>query len=400
MSLVAKKLSKIKPSPTLSITAKAIQLKASGLDVISLSIGEPDFDTPNNVKAAAIRAIEAGFTKYTEVDGTKELKQAICDKLSRENNIGYEVNQISVGTGAKQVIYNALMASIDPGDEVIIPAPYWVSYPDMVSLAEGSPVFVNCGPETNFKITPLQLDKTITKKTKWVILNSPSNPTGSAYTEDELKKLSEVLLAHPNVYVLSDDIYEHLLYDGKEFATIAAVEPRLKERVLTVNGVSKSHAMTGWRIGYGAGPVELIKAMGIIQSQSTTNPSSISQKAAVEALNGDQTFLHEQKAVFAKRRDMVVQMLNEVEGISATTPDGAFYVFADCRKLFGKTTPLGKKLQNSSDVVEFLLEDALVATVHGSAFGTEGFFRISYATSETLLIEACKRIKESCAKLT
>jgi aspartate aminotransferase len=400
MSVLAKKLNRIKPSPTLAVTTKAAELKARGLDVIGLGIGEPDFGTPTHVKEAAIEAINNDFTKYTAVDGMVELKQAICRKFKRENNIDYQPNQITVGTGAKQVIYNAMMASLDPGDEVIIPAPYWVSYPDMVELAEGVPVFVNCGPEENFKLTAKQLEKVITPKTKWLILNSPSNPTGSAYSHNELKALTKVLLQHPHIYILSDDIYEHLIYDGLKFCTPAEVEPQLYERILTVNGVSKAYAMTGWRIGYGAGPLELIQGISIIQSQSTTNPCSISQKAAIAALDGPQDCIKTNADIFVPRRDLVVSLLNQTNGIiNCAKPDGAFYVFADCRKMFGKKTPKGKLLRNSNEVAKYLLEEALVAVVPGSAFGSEGFFRVSYATSPEILTEACTRIQKACSLL-
>lgn len=400
MSLIAQRLASIKPSPTIAVTNKARELKESGKDVIGLGAGEPDFDTPDNVKEAAIKAIQAGDTKYTAVDGTPALKKAICAKFKRENGIDYEPANITVGTGAKQVIYNAFMATLDAGDEVIIPAPYWVSYPDMAALAGGASVFVECTAENNFKLQPADLEKAITPKSKWLILNSPSNPTGAAYTKAELKALAEVLVKHPNVYVLSDDIYEHIVYGDFEFATIAGVEPALKERVLTLNGVSKAYAMTGWRIGYAAGPKELIKAISVIQSQSTSNPSSIGQAASVEALNGPQEFLAERKAVFQRRRDNVVARLNAVEGLECNTPEGAFYVFPSCKGLFGRKTPKGLVLQTSNDVATYLLEDALVAVVPGIAFGAEGFFRISYATSDDVLEKACDRIKEACDKLS
>lgn len=396
---LAIRLKSIKPSPTLAVTAKAQELKAIGKDIIGLGAGEPDFDTPQNIKEAAIRAINEGKTKYTAVDGIIELKQAICKKFKKENDLEYTTKQITVGSGAKQVIFNALLATLSPRDEVIIPAPYWVSYPDMVALAEGVPVFVNSTAENNFKITPADLEKSITDKTKWLILNSPSNPTGSAYTEDELKALAQVLFKHPNVHIISDDIYEHIMFDNQKFYTIAQVEPKLRERTLTINGVSKSYSMTGWRIGYAAGPEHLIKAISIIQSQSTSNPCSISQYATLEALNGPQNFIKPNAELFRKRRDLVVGLLNDIPGISCQTPNGAFYVFPSCGQLVGKKTPAGKVINNCSDFTEYLLEYALVAVVQGAAFGMENFFRISYATSENILIEACARIKKACEEL-
>ena len=400
MSLIAEHLKRIKPSPTIAVTNKAKELKAAGRDVIGLGAGEPDFDTPENVKQRAIEAINKGDTKYTAVDGTPELKKAICEKFKRENNLTYTPAQITVGTGAKQVLYNALMATINPGDEVIIPAPYWVSYPDMVALAGGNPVIVECGEKFDFKLQANQLREAITPKTKWIILNSPSNPTGAAYSFDELKALTDVLLEFPHVHVIADDIYEHVIYDGFTFHTPAQVEPKLFDRVLTVNGVSKAYAMTGWRIGYAGGSTEVIKAIAIIQSQSTSNPSSISQAASVEALNGSQDFLPERNEAFKKRRDMVVSMLNDAEGVTCKTPEGAFYVFPSCKGTFGKQTPEGKIIQNSNDFAEYLLEGANVAVVPGIAFGAEGFFRISYATSDSLLEEACMRIQKACLALT
>lgn len=399
MAFIADRLAKIKPSPTIAVTTKAQELKAAGKDVIGLGAGEPDFDTPDNIKAAAKKAIDSGDTKYTAVDGTPALKKAICEKFKRENNIEYKPSQITVGTGGKQVLYNALLATLNPGDEVVIPAPYWVSYPDIVLLGEGVPVFAPCRAEDNFKLLPNSLRKTITKKTKWFIINSPSNPTGAAYSREELKALADVLLDFPQVYILSDDIYEHVLYDGFKFATIAEVEPRLKDRTLTLNGVSKSYAMTGWRIGYAGGPEELIKAIAKIQSQSTSNPSSISQAAAVEALNGTQEFLIPRAEAFRKRRDMVVDRLNEINGITCNKPEGAFYVFPSCKALIGKKTPDGKMIGNDTEFVTYLLEEALVAVVQGSAFGLDGFFRISYATSEAALEESLKRIKKACDNL-
>jgi len=400
MSVIAERLSRIKPSPTIAVTQKARELKAAGRDVIGLGAGEPDFDTPDNIKEAAIAAIRAGQTKYTAVDGTPELKQAIAGKFSRENGLDYEPAQITVGTGGKQVLYNALMATLDPGDEVVIPAPYWVSYPDMVLLAEGTPVFVSCGQNHGFKLQPEMLDQAITDKTKWLILNSPSNPTGAAYSAEELKALSDVLLRHPHVWVLTDDMYEHLVYDGFQFATPAAVEPALYERTLTVNGVSKAYAMTGWRIGYGGGPVELIKAMAKVQSQSTSNPSSISQAAAVEALSGPQDYIAERSAIFKERRDTVLEMLNDCPGLHCHKPEGAFYVYPSCAGVIGKRTPAGGEIRGDGDFVTYLLDQVGVAAVQGEAFGLSPHFRISYATSTEALVEACKRIKTACEALT
>jgi aspartate aminotransferase len=399
MSFIANSLSNIKPSPTIAVSTKAAELQAMGKNIISLGMGEPDFDTPENIKQAAINAIIAGKTKYTAVDGTKELKQAICEKLLRENNLVYALSEISVSTGAKQVIYNALLATLNKFDEVIVPAPYWVSYPDMVLLGGGVPVVVDSSVENNFKITPSDLEKKITNKTKWLILNSPSNPTGSCYSASELQALAEVLLKHPQVHILSDDIYEHLVFDDTQFATMASVEPKLKDRILLVNGVSKSYAMTGWRIGYGAGPAKLIKAMAIIQSQSTSCPSSIGQAAATEALNGTQEFIKPNAKLFENRRNLVVKMLNSIDGIDCNTPNGAFYVFPSCRGLYNKTTPQGLVIKNDSDFASYLLEEALVAVVPGVAFGAEGFFRISYAASDQFLIDSMQRIINACLKL-
>jgi aspartate aminotransferase len=399
MSILAKRLARVKPSPTLAITAKAAELKATGRDIISLSVGEPDFDTPDPIKEAAYKAMKAGQTKYTAVDGTPALKDAIIGKFKRDNALAYKRDQITVGTGGKQVLYNALMATLDPGDEVIIPAPYWVSYPDMVLLAEGTPVVVDCAEESNFKLKAKDLDKAITKKTKWVILNSPSNPTGAAYTKAEMKALTDVLVKHPHVWVMSDDIYEHLVYDGFEFATPAQVEPKLFDRTLTVNGVSKSYSMTGWRIGFAGGPAELIKAMSMVQSQSTSNPSSISQAAAVEALNGDQMFLKEWRKAFQDRRDLVVGMLNQTDGLTCKRPEGAFYVYPSCAGVIGRQTGDGRTIKNDEDFVTYLLESEGVAAVHGAAFGKSPAFRISYATSTELLEEACRRIQRACAAL-
>jgi aspartate aminotransferase len=400
MSIIANRLKRIKPSPTLAVSAKAAELKAAGADVIGLGAGEPDFDTPDFVKDAAKQAMDEGKTKYTAVGGTPELKDAIIAKFQRDNDLKYTREQIIVGTGGKQVLYNALMASVNPEDEVIIPAPYWVSYPDMTLLAEGTPVFVDCPADKEFKLQADDLESVITDKTKWVILNSPSNPTGSAYSYDEMKALTDVLLKYPNVYILTDDMYEHLVYDNFEFVTPAQVEPKLFNRTLTCNGVSKSYAMTGWRIGYAGGPADLIKAMGKIQSQSTSNPSSISQAAAVAALNGNQSFLNERNDAFKSRRDLVVRMINRIDGLSCHTPEGAFYIYASCAGCMGKTTPEGKVLATDEDFVTYLLESKGVAAVHGAAFGFSPFFRISYATSEEALTEACKRIQDACAELS
>jgi aspartate aminotransferase len=399
MPFIATRLSNIKPSPTIAVTQKARELKAAGRNIISLGAGEPDFDTPDNIKEAAIAAIRAGDTKYTAVDGTPALKKAICAKFSRENGLDYTPEQVTVGTGGKQVLYNALMATLNPGDEVIVPAPYWVSYPDMVLLAEGTPVPVECPASTGFKLQPADLEKAITPKTKWLILNSPNNPTGAAYTRAELKALTDVLVKHPHVWVMTDDMYEHLNYDGFEFTTPAQVEPSLYDRTLTINGVSKAYAMTGWRIGYAAGPKELIKAIGVIQSQSTSNPSSISQAAAVEALNGPQDFIGTRAEAFKERRDLVVSMLNQATGIKCHKPEGAFYVYPSCEGTIGKTTPEGKVIWTDEDFVTYLLESEGVAVVQGSAFGLAPFFRISYATSTAELEDACQRIQRACAAL-
>jgi aspartate aminotransferase len=399
MPSLAHRLSLVKPSPTLAVTAKAAELKAAGKDVIGLGAGEPDFDTPEHIKSAAIDAIKRGETKYTAVAGTPALKKAIIDKFKRENGLEYATNQIVVGVGAKQIIFNTLLATLNAGDEVIIPAPYWVSYPDMVLFAEGTPVTVSCLEKDGFKLKPEALEKAITAKTKWLILNSPSNPTGSAYSKEELKALADVLLKYPQVMILADDIYEHLLYDGFTFHTIAQVEPKLYERILTVNGVSKAYAMTGWRIGYAGGSKQIITAIADIQSQSTSNACSISQAASVAALNGEQEFLQDWKKSFANRRNLVVDALNQISGISCLKPEGAFYVFPNMQKLIGKKTPQGKTIGNSADLCDYLLDEALVATVAGSAFGMEGYFRISYATSEAVLGKAMQRIKTACEAL-
>ncbi len=399
MGFLADSLSRIKPSATIAVTDKARELRAAGRDVIGLGAGEPDFDTPDNIKEAAIRAIREGKTKYTAIDGIPELKAAIAAKFKRENNLDYELSEISVGTGGKQVLFNALMATLNPGDEVIIPAPYWVSYPEIVALAGATPVIVPTTVEATFKLTADQLDSAITPKTKWLILNSPSNPSGAAYSRAELKALTDVLMKHEHVWVLTDDMYEHLSYDDFVFATPVEVEPALKARALTLNGVSKAYAMTGWRIGYGAGPTMLIKAMAKLQSQSTTNPSSISQWAAVEALNGPQDFIPKNCEIFRERRDLVVSMLNQASGISCLKPEGAFYVFPSCAGTLGKTSAGGKALETDEDFVTTLLEEEGVAVVHGSAFGLSPFFRISYAVSTEALEEACRRIQRFCAGL-
>jgi aspartate aminotransferase len=392
-------LARVKPSPTIAVTTKAAELKAAGRDVIGLGAGEPDFDTPENIREAAKRAIDAGKTRYTPVDGIPELKKAICAKFLRENGLTYTPAQISVGTGGKQILYNALMATCNPGDEVIIPAPYWVSYPDMVELAGGTPVPVVATIETDFKITPAQLEAAITPRTKWFIFNSPSNPTGAGYTAAELRALCDVLLRHPQVWIMSDDMYEHLVFDDFVFTTPAQIEPQLYDRTLTCNGVSKSYAMTGWRIGYAGGPAHLIKAMGTIQSQSTSNPSSVSQYAALEALNGPQDFLAPNRALFQKRRDLVVDMLNAAKGITCPKPEGAFYVYPDISGCIGKTTAQGKIITNDEDFATFLLENTGVAVVFGAAFGLSPNFRVSYATTDAILAEACTRIQTFCAAL-
>ncbi|MBM3600026.1 MAG: pyridoxal phosphate-dependent aminotransferase [Alphaproteobacteria bacterium] len=399
MSIIANRLQRIKPSPTIAVTQKARELKAAGRDVIGLGSGEPDFDTPVHIRTEAIAAINRGETRYTDVDGTPALKKAICGKFARENGLTYQPNQITVGTGGKQVLYNALMATLNPGDEVIIPAPYWVSYPDMVQLAEGTPVAVDCPASSGFRLQPEALERAITPKTKWIILNSPSNPTGAAYSRADMKKLTDVLMRHSNVWVMTDDMYEHLVYDEFAFCTPAQVEPRLYDRTLTCNGVSKAYSMTGWRIGYAGGPAELIRAMAVIQSQSTSNPSSISQAAAVEALNGPTDFLPERNKSFKERRDLVVAMLNQANGLTCHKPEGAFYVYPSCAGTIGRTTPEGKEIKNDSDFVSYLLESEGVAVVQGEAFGLSPFFRISYATGIDVLEEACRRIQRACGAL-
>ncbi len=399
MSIISDSLKKIKPSPTIAVTQKARELKAAGKDVIGLGAGEPDFDTPENIKEAAIKAIKEGDTKYTAVDGTPALKKAIVAKFKNENNLEYTTDQITVGAGGKHVIYNAMMATLNDGDEVIIPAPYWVSYPDIVLLAGGKPVVMECDEKQGFKINPLDLEKFITPKTKWIILNSPSNPTGACYSEKDIKAIAAVLEKHKHIYILSDDIYEHVTYEGFKFFTIAQIES-LKDRVLTMNGVSKAYSMTGWRIGYAAGPKDIVKAIAKIQSQSTTNPSSISQAASVEALSGTQDFIKKRADSFQERRDFVVKALNDIDGINCLNPDGAFYVFPSCKDLMGKKDPSGKEIKSDTDFVQSLLENSGIAVVQGSAFGLEGFFRISYATSMENLKKALEKISSFCKSLT
>ena len=400
MSFLADRLSSIKPSVTLAVTQKAAELKAAGRDIIGLGAGEPDFDTPEHVKAAAKVAIDRGETRYTAVAGTVALRQAIVEKFQRENDLTYTPEQITVGCGGKQVIYNAIMATVDPGDEVIIPAPYWVSYPDIVFLAQGKPVFIKCQEQDGFRLTPEALEKAITPKTKWVILNSPSNPSGAAYSAEQLRALANVLMKHAHVWVMTDDMYEHLVYDGFRFTTPAQIEPALMDRTLTMNGVSKSFAMTGWRVGYAGGPLPLIKAMNMIQSQSTTHTSSISQAAAVAALSEPMDFFADWRASFQARRDLVVRMLNDIPGLSCLKPEGAFYVYPSCAGVIGKTTPDGVTIKTDTDFVTALLETEGVAAVQGEAFGLSPYFRISYATSERVLTEACTRIQRFCSKLT
>ena len=399
MGFIADALERVQPSQTIAVTTKARELKAAGHDVIGLGAGEPDFDTPDNIKEAAIQAIRDGKTKYTNVDGIPELKQAIANKYQRENGLTYKPSQIMVAPGGKKVIFNAMMATLNPGDEVIIPAPYWVSYPDIVLLVGGKPVIAETTIEDKFKLRAEALEAAITPQTKWLIFNHPSNPTGAAYSRDELKALTDVLARHPHVWVLSDDMYEHLVYDDYQFVTPAQIEPSLYDRTLTMNGVSKAYAMTGWRIGYVAGPEALIKAMTKLQSQTTSNPASISQWASVEALNGPQDFLKERAEVFKQRRDLVVSMLNQAPGIECPTPEGAFYVYPSCKGCIGKTSAGGKRIETDEDFVTALLEENGVAVVHGSAFGLSPFFRISYATSTEALTESCQRIQRFCAEL-
>jgi aspartate aminotransferase len=399
MSIIAKRLSRIKPSPTNALTGRVIELKAQGRDIIGLGAGEPDFDTPEHIKEAAIAALRRGETKYTPIAGTPQLRKAICAKFKRENGLTYTPEQITVGCGGKQVIYNAFMATLNPGDEVIIPAPYWVSYPDMVLLADGTPVFIQAAEKTGFKITPEQLEKAITPRTKWLLYNSPSNPTGAAYTRDEIKGLTDVLVRHPHVWLLSDDIYEHVIYDDFEFHSPAEVEPRLYDRTLTMNGVSKSFSMTGWRLGYAGGPIELINAMNAVQSHSTTHTSSISQAAATAGLEGPQDFIRPNAEIFRERRDLVVSMLNQARGITCRTPEGAFYVYPSCAGTMGKKAPSGATLKTDTDFATYLLDSEGVAVVQGAAFGLSPYFRISYATSNELLEEACRRIQRACGAL-
>jgi aspartate aminotransferase len=400
MSFLSDTLARVKPSPTIAVTTMAGEMKAAGKDVIGLGAGEPDFDTPQNIKDAAVRAIAEGKTKYTAVDGIPELKKAICAKFKRDNGLDYTPAQVTVGTGGKQVLYNALIATLNPGDEVVIPAPYWVSYPDMVLLAGGTPVIAEASSQTAYKLTPDQLEAAITPKTKWLIFNSPSNPTGAAYDWDELKALTDVLMRHPHVWVMSDDMYEHLVYDGFEFCTPAQVEPGLYDRTLTVNGVSKAYAMTGWRIGYAAGPEKLIGAMRKVQSQSTSNPCSISQWAAVEALDGTQEFIPANNETFRRRRDLVVEMLNAAEGVTCPTPEGAFYVYPTISGCIGKTSAGGTLIADDETFARALLEETGVAVVFGAAFGLSPAFRVSYATSDAALKDACGRIRTFCAGLT
>ena len=399
MNILASRLNRIQPSPTIAMSIKARELKAEGKNIIELAAGEPDFPTPPHIIKAAEDAMSRGETKYTDPDGTPALKQAICEKFKRDNNLDYVTSQVTIGTGGKQVLYNALMATLNAGDEVIIPAPYWVSYPDMVLLAEGTPKIVECPLDKNFILQPEDLERAITPKTKWIILNSPSNPTGSGYTWEDLKKLTDILIKYPNVWVMTDDMYEHLVYDDFKFCTPAQVEPELYSRTLTVNGMSKAFCMTGWRIGYAAGPENLITAIRKIQSQSTSNPSSISQAASVAALNGPMDFLAKNNYVFKQRRDLVCSMLNQAKGITCPTPDGAFYVYPSCAGLIGKKTPDGKILKTDEDVVTYLLETEGIAAVHGAAFGLSPHFRISYATSTEALEDACQRIQRACSAL-
>ena len=399
MPLIAERLNRIKPSPSSMAGQRARELRAAGRDIIGLTSGEPDFDTPQNVCEAATRAMSASQTKYTDVGGTPELRAAIADKFRRDNRLDYAPNELIVGTGGKQIIFNAFMCTLQAGDEVIVPAPYWVSYPDIVLLAEGTPVFVNCLPENAFKLTPAQLESAITPRTRWLVLNAPNNPSGATYSYAELKGLAEVLLRHPHVWVMTDDIYEHILYDGREFATIAQVEPALKARTLTINGVSKAYAMTGWRIGYGGAPAELVKAMVKLQSQSTSNPSSISQAAALEALNGPQDFIAERTRVFQSRRDAVVSALNTMPGITCHAPEGAFYVFPSCAALLGKTTPDGKRIETDEDFVMYLLDAQNLAVLQGGAYGVSPFFRISFATSMQRLEAGLARLRTACEQL-
>lgn len=399
MRFIAERLDRIKPSPSSMAGQRARELRASGRDIVGLTSGEPDFDTPDNVAEAVVRAMKASKTKYTDVGGTPELKAAIAAKFLRDNELQYAPNELIVGTGGKQIIFNALMCTVQGGDEVIVPTPYWVSYPDIVLLADGTPVFVPCPAENGFKLRPEDVERAITPRTRWLVLNAPNNPSGAAYSHAELKALAEVLLRHPHVWVMTDDIYEHILYDGRRFATIAQVEPALKERTLTINGVSKAYAMTGWRIGYGGAPAALVKAMVKLQSQSTSNPSSISQAAALEALNGPQGFIAERTKIFQSRRDVVVASLNDIPGIRCHLPEGAFYVFPSCAAAIGKTTPEGKKLATDEDFVMYLLEAQNLAVLQGAAYGVSPFFRISFATSMEKLQEGLRRLRLACEAL-
>ena len=399
MNFIADRLKRIKPSMTVGINVKANALRAEGKDVLVLAAGEPDFDTPLNIRKAAVTAMEEGQTRYVPGKGTPALQKAIQSKFLKDNNLNYNLDEIIVGVGGKHIIYNAMMATINPEDEVIIPAPFWVSYPDIVLLAEGKPVIVPCPEDQNFKLTADQLEKSITDKTKWLMLNSPSNPTGSLYSKQELQKLADVLLRYPQVLIMSDDIYEKVIYDDLEFSTIASVEPKLKDRCLTLNGVSKSYCMTGWRLGYCGAPKEIIAAMNKIQSQSTTSTSSISMAASVEALNGSQDFIDEHNQAFVRRRDLVVNLLNQIDGLSCLTPQGAFYVYPSCAGVIGKVTPDGQKISNDEDFMSYLLESEGIAGVHGAAFGLSPYFRLSYATSDEILTDACARIKRACEQL-
>lgn len=398
--MISDRVNNIKPSLTIATNIKAQELKRAGRDIIVLAAGEPDFDTPEHIKSAAIKAINNGFTKYVPGKGTPDLQLAIQKKFKDDNNLDYDISNITVGVGGKHIIYNAFSATINSGDEVIIPAPYWVSYPDIVILNDGKPITIECGENSGFKLKPEDLEKSITNKTKWLMLNSPSNPTGSMYTKEELIELGEVLKKHEHVYILSDDIYEKIVYDQNVFHTIAEVCPELKERTLTMNGLSKSYCMTGWRVGYAAGPLNVINAMNKVQSQNVSSTASISMAASVEALNGDQSFIQSNNESFLRRRDLVVKNLNETPGLSCRTPEGAFYVFASCKGVLGKTTESGKILNSDGDFMDYLLEEVGVAGVQGSAFGLEGYFRISYATSDAILEDACQRIKNACSKLS
>ena len=397
MSFIASRLGRIKPSPTMAVTAQVEEMKRAGEDIIGLGVGEPDFDTPDFIQEAAIKAMRDGKTRYPPPNGIFELREAVCRKLERENGLVYTPDQVSIGVGGKQIIFNAFMATLDPGDEVIVPAPYWVSYTDIAELADGTPVVVPCSEANNFRLTPDQLEAAITPRTKWLVMNSPSNPTGSAYTKAELKALTDVLMRHPHVWIFTDDIYEHVTYDDYEFHTMAEIEPGLYDRTLTVNGVSKAYCMTGWRVGYGAGPKELIKAINTVQSQNCSSTSSISQWAAVD---GDQSFIAGNNAKFKERRDLVVSMLNQTKGLSCATPEGAFYVYPSCEGVIGKTTPDGEVIETDSDFISYLLSTEGVAAVQGEAFGLSPYLRISYAASIETMEEACQRIQRACAALS